>query len=237
MQEPLYPWPELTRGILIERQKTFTARVLLDDGSLVRAHCPNTGRMLTCSEPLRPVYLAHSTNPGRSTSHTWEMIEMPGSLVVVDTMVANRLALAAVCRGRVPELACYETARPEVAFHGRSRFDLLLEAPGKPGCIVEVKSSTLVEDGVAMFPDAVSKRALAHVEELGRMGRLGFRTVMLFLIMRNDALAFRPASHVDPAFCRALSAALGDGLEVMAYRADVGLAGVSMGHRVPVQPW
>jgi sugar fermentation stimulation protein A len=211
----------------------FTADVLLDDRSRVQAHCPNSGRMLTCSEPGRPVYLSESPSPRRKYGYTWEMIGMPGSLVVVNTLRANLAAHSAIGKGLMPELSGYTSVRREVAF-GRARFDLFLEAPGVPGCIVEVKSSTLAEDGVAMFPDAVSQRAARHVEDLLMLKERGFRTVVLFLVMRGDACTFMPASHIDPVFASALESGLEGGLEALVYCMQISLGSVTLGRRLPL---
>jgi len=84
-------WPRLIKGTLVKRYKRFLADVRLRNGHVVTAHCPNTGSMLACSEPDRIVYLSCHNNPSRKLKYTWEMIEMPTSLVGVNTGVPNRL--------------------------------------------------------------------------------------------------------------------------------------------------
>jgi sugar fermentation stimulation protein A len=54
----------------------------------------------------------------------------------------------------VPELAGYVRLRREVAYGRGSRIDLLLEDDTRGPCHVEVKSTTLAEGDVALFPDA-----------------------------------------------------------------------------------
>ena len=63
-------WPKLFQGTLIKRYKRFLADVQLDNGSLVTAHCPNSGTMRACSEPGRPVYLSYHDNPKRKLKYT-----------------------------------------------------------------------------------------------------------------------------------------------------------------------
>ena len=53
-----FTWPPLVPGTLIKRYKRFLADVKLNDGTVVTAHCPNTGSMTICSEPGRPVYIS-----------------------------------------------------------------------------------------------------------------------------------------------------------------------------------
>ena len=63
-------WPPLVPGTLIKRYKRFLADVKLNDGTVVTAHCPNTGSMKGCSEPGRPVYLSFHDNPKRKLKYT-----------------------------------------------------------------------------------------------------------------------------------------------------------------------
>ena len=48
-------WPPLIEGVLVKRYKRFLADVKLPDGSVVTAHCPNSGSMKECAEPGRSI--------------------------------------------------------------------------------------------------------------------------------------------------------------------------------------
>ena len=63
----------------------------------------------------------------------------------------------------------------------RRGIDLLLGKKGQK-CFVEIKNCTLVTDGTAYFPDAVSERGLKHLKELQEQVKKGHRSVMFFLI-------------------------------------------------------
>ncbi|HPI92298.1 MAG TPA: DNA/RNA nuclease SfsA [Deltaproteobacteria bacterium] len=233
MHDPLIIWPPLTRGTLVRRYKRFMADVALDDGTVITAHCPNSGRMLACSDPGNTVYLSLSASPGRKFPHTWELIEMPDTLVVVNTLRANQLARSAIERRFIPELSGYTSLKSEVRISDRSRIDLVLEGRGLEPCLVEVKSSTLVEQGMAMFPDAVTTRGLKHVRELQAMRHKGYRAVMLFIIQRTDAHSFAPAARIDPAYADGLKEACTDGVEALAYDTAIDLSGVTLGRNIP----
>ena len=225
-------WPKLIRGTLIRRYKRFLADVRLGNGHVVTAHCPNSGSMAECSEPGRPVFLSRSSNPKRKLAYTWEMIQMPTSLVGVNTMVPNRLVKISVESGAIPGLAPYERVRSEVRYGENSRIDLLLENDGKR-CFVEVKNCTLVKNGVAYFPDAVTSRGLKHLKELQGQVREGDRSVMFFLIQRMDAELFRPAWDIDPEYSRELKNALENGVEIMAYDVSLDLHGIGLHRSLP----
>jgi sugar fermentation stimulation protein A len=232
---PVLPWPPLTAGTLVRRYKRFLADVRLADGTVVTAHCPNSGKMTACNEPGRPVWISHHDNPRRKLAHTWELIEMPDSLVGVNTAVPNRLVADSIAAGAVPELAGYDRVRREVKVGESSRIDIRLDASDRPACFVEVKNCTLVENGVAAFPDAVTTRGLKHLHELAALAAAGFRSVIFFLVQRMDAAVFRPADAVDPAYGAGLRAVLADGVTALAYDVRLDLAGIRLGRRLPVE--
>ena len=225
-------WPRLIEGILIKRYKRFMADVKLRNNHVVTAHCPNSGSMTACAEPGRPVYLTRHNKPSRRLKYTWEMIRMETSLVGVNTLVPNRLTEAAVKAGDIPELSGYETIRREVKYGGNSRIDLLLKR-GTERCFVEVKNCTLVTEGLACFPDAVTSRGLKHLVELQKQVEKGHRAVMFYLIQRMDANRFEPADHIDPAYGEELRKAASNGVEVLVYDVKIDLEGIRLNRPVP----
>ncbi len=157
---------------------------------------------------------------------------MPSSLVGINTMVPNRLLKAAIMGGKVPKLAYFDYVRSEVKYGENSRIDLLLEK-GAKSCFVEIKNCTLVTDGVAFFPDAVTTRGLKHLVELQQQVNLGNRAVMFYLVQRMDADSFRPAWHIDPAYCKELEKAVINGVEIMVYDVFIDLKGVRLNRGLP----
>jgi sugar fermentation stimulation protein A len=226
-------WPPLIEGTLIRRYKRFLADVRLEDGRAVTAHCPNSGSMKACCQPDRPVYLSYHDNPKRKLPYTWELIHMPTSLVGVNTQVPNRLTAQAIKVGDVAELAGYATVRREVRAGKHSRIDILLEAPDRRPCYVEVKNCTLVEDGMATFPDAVTVRGQKHLEELQGLVAAGCRCVMFYLIQRMDAKRFGPADHIDPTYGEKMRRAADNGVEILAYDVFIDLEGIRLNTQVP----
>jgi sugar fermentation stimulation protein A len=71
--------------------------------------------------------------------------------------------------------------------------------------LVEVKACSLIENGVAMFPDAPSERALKHLEELAELSHEGYVCHVLFVIVHSDPAVFIPNLHTDPALAAGLS--------------------------------
>ena len=138
--------PRLIPGRLIKRYKRFLADIELEDGSVVTAHCPNSGSMLGCNRSGSPVMLSRSDNPTRKLAYTWELVQVDRWWVGLNTMLPNRLVEEAILNGTITELQGYARLRREVAYGSeRSRIDLLLEGE-QERCYVEVKNVTLVED-------------------------------------------------------------------------------------------
>ncbi len=212
-------FPESSAGHL--RQHRYFAEVELEGGERLVAHCPNTGSLLGCLTPGGAVWLRDSANPERKLRFTWQAVRVGCAWVNVDTALPNRVVAEAVAAGRVPELAGYAHLRREVAYGRNSRIDLLLADETRGTCHVEVKSTTLVEDGVALFPDAVTERGTKHLGELARLARRGERAVQFFFVNRADVELFRPADAIDPVYGRALRRAAAAGVELVAYSTRV----------------
>ncbi len=225
----------LIRGRLVRRYKRFLADVRLDGGALVTAHTANPGAMLGLADAGSLVYLSHHDDPKRKLAYTWELVRVGRYLAGVNPILANRLVAEAIERRRIAELAGYATLRREVTLVDGTRIDLQLRHKGRPVCWVEVKSATLVEDGLAMFPDAPTDRGRRHLADLERARRSGQRAVLCFVVQRGDADAVSPADHIDPAYGEALRRAHAAGVEVIAYRARVGTRGITLRNPLDVR--
>lgn len=227
--------PPLVRGILVRRYKRFLADVVLPDGQEITAHCPNPGSMKTCAEPGWVAWVSPANNPKRKLKWTLEIVESPRTPILVNTSRPNHIVHSAIQSGHVPELAGYSTLRTEVRYGENSRIDVLCSAPSRPACYVEVKNVTyLYSQGVAAFPDGVSKRAAKHMVELASMVEQGHRAVVLFLVSRTDVDCMKPADHIDAKYGIALRAAVSAGVEALAYRLEFTATGVELGPRIAI---
>jgi len=203
---PVVPFdPPLVAGTLRRRYRRFLADVRLEDGREVTAHVPNTGAMTGCSAPGSRCWVSPATTPGRKLAWTLELVDAGGVLVAVHTGRTNHLAARLLAEGAIPALAPWREVRREVRF-GRSRLDFVLEgAPGRPPCALEVKSVTLAEDGLGLFPDAVTARGTRHLELLAELRRRkGMEAALLFIVQRGDVRAVAPAERIDPVYARTL---------------------------------
>ncbi len=216
MKDGAYKLPPLIAGILIKRYKRFLADVqLIESGKTVTAHCPNSGSMKGCAEPGSQVFLSESTNPKRKLKYTWELLQGSGTMIGINTQVPNKLVKQAIENGLIEELSGYDKVKAEIKTSEHTRLDLLLEKTTGEKCYVEIKNCTLVENNVAMFPDAVTTRGQKHLTELEDLVSKGHRGVMFYLIQRMDAKSFRPADMIDKTYAEKLKRAVINGVEVI----------------------
>lgn len=228
--------PDLVEGRLLRRYKRFLADIELATGEVVTAHTANPGRMIGLTEPGSTVYLTFHDDPKRKLKYSWRLIEVTGALVGVDPNLANGLVREAIEAGRIAELTGYPELRAEVRYgQRRSRVDFLLEAPDRPPCYVEVKNVTLHEAGGGLFPDAVTARGLKHLHELEDVVREGGRAVMLFVVQRPEPAYVAPADAIDPAYGEGFRHALANGVEALAYRAEVTRSAITIVEPLPVR--
>lgn len=222
----------LLAGRLLRRYQRFFAEIELLDGRVVTAHTPNTGSMKQCAVPGHRVLLSPSTNPARKLAYTWELVEVGGLWVDVNTQRANRVVEEALRSGAVTELAG-GAVRAEFPW-GSSRFDFLVER-GAERALLEVKNVTLCcAEKTACFPDAVTERGQKHLRELLRAKQEGWRAAVLFLVQRGEADSFAPADTIDPEYGRLLREAVAGGVEALAYRTLVTPDAVTIAQSLPV---
>lgn len=227
-------FPEkLVHGTLVKRYKRFLADVKLDDGTVVVAHCTNSGSMKSCLEDGAEVYLTPVNDPKRKTKFTWEMIKIGGDWVGINTGNPNKLVFEAISSGTIPELSGYNKVQREVKF-GDSRFDVYAENE-KEKCFVEVKNVSMKEGEYALFPDAVTTRGQKHLKTLMEVKARGMRAVMLYVIQRSDVKIFAPAKDIDPAYANLLKEAINAGVEVIPIQAKVTPTSISFFQKLPYE--
>jgi sugar fermentation stimulation protein A len=230
-----YKLPPLIAGILIKRYKRFLADVqLVETGKTVTAHCPNSGSMRGCAEPGSQVFLSESNNPKRKLKYTWELVKTSGSMIGINTQVPNKLVKQSIENGLIEELSGYDHVKAEVKTSDHTRLDLLLEKQSGEKCYVEIKNCTLVENGIAMFPDAVTTRGQKHLDELEQLVSQGHRGVIFFLIQRMDAKSFRPADMIDKTYAEKLKRVLKNGVEIVIRDTIVDTEVIAVRNTVPV---
>lgn len=204
----------LEEGTFLRRYKRFFADIEWR-GQVVVAHVPNTGSMKSCAEPGSRCRFSVSDDPARKLKYTLEMIQAPtGAWVGVNTSTPNKIVREALDARQFPHWADAVLVKGEHKISAETRFDFLLEMPGGRSHFVEVKNVSLMEDGIARFPDAGTERGRKHLRELIRLVGEGHSAELVFTIQRADASSFAPADHIDAQYGALLREAVAAGVRV-----------------------
>ena len=225
--------PDLIEATFVARLNRFAARMRVGDREVL-AHVANSGRLeeLLCAGNRMLLAPVHG-RPHRKTAFDLAVVEVGGVLVSADARVPNTLLREAIEGGKLPEFSGYDVLAEEVTFED-SRLDMVLS--GQPGrCYVEVKSVTLVPQGLALFPDAPTSRGRKHLATLSTAVDQGHQAAVVFVVQRSDAVAFSPNLAADPEFSDALAAAARNGVQVYAYRCSVSREEIAISGAVPVR--
>lgn len=228
----------LHEAVFIERPNRFVLHCrLLNSGEVISAHLADPGRLIELLIPGARIWLRYVDAPHRKTKWSAILVETNegDSFVSLQSTLVNHLVKKALQRGYLEELKGWDYVRAEYPLN-HSRWDFLLQNRKGENLILEVKSVTLVENGVAMFPDAVTARGRRHVLQLAELAQTtNLHTAVLFIVQRNDPEQFRPAHHIDPAFGEALQKASKEGVELYVRRCCVDLEKITLGDSIPIE--
>lgn len=223
-------YDNIVEGHFIERPNRFVAKVEID-GRVETVHVKNTGR---CRELLlkgTAVFLEECGRPGRSTAFDLVAVKKGSRLINMDSQAPNRAVGEWLSQRKL--FSEPVTIRPETKY-GNSRFDFYVETPEEK-IFIEVKGVTLEREGVVLFPDAPSERAVKHVEELMAAKRDGYRVFVLFVIQMENVRYFTPNRATHPEFAEALCRASREGVEILAYDCIVTEDSMRLNHPVEVR--
>lgn len=223
----------LVEARFVRRPNRFIVHAEVD-GREVVTHLADPGRLKELLIPgkrmgLRP----EAPSPTRKTLWTSLLVESPdgSGWVSLNTTMPNRLVLKALQSSALEEFDGWSYAGREVPC-GASRLDFVLERDGRR-LYIEAKSVTLVEDGVALFPDAVTARGARHLRELMDVVAEGHEAAVLFVLQRSGADRIVAARRIDPVFSDTLAEAEAAGVRVLGRRCSVSWEGITLGEAVP----
>ena len=227
--------PSLLSGRFVRRYKRFFADIMLDDGREIIAHCANSGAMLGLLIPGTPVWVSGVPEDSkRQLRYTWELVDIDGSIIGVNTQMPNRLVEKALQHKRILELADYPIYRREVKYGTNSRIDFLLTNDQGNICYLEVKQVHMRVGDVALFPDCVTTRGTKHLQELIKVRQEGLRAVMLYVLQRQDCKSFALAVDIDPIYAKTAQQAQKEGVEFLAYACALTPDGIEIVNPVEV---
>ena len=212
-------------GKFVERPNRFTIKFERDNKKEL-AHLRDPGRLKELLTPDAELILRQAQNTAnRKTKFDVLAVLYDGRWVLINSGFHSDIAADLVESNLIEEFKGYLVEKREYTY-GNSRLDFLLSNNiSEEKLLLEVKGCTLVEDGLAKFPDAPTIRGKRHVEELIKAKGEGFNSVILFLILREDAFIFSPNWEMDPQFSDVLNRAYQAGVIVIAYSFKIALKG------------
>ena len=222
---------KIVGGIFLERPNRYLARVEVE-GKEVLAHVPDPGRLPGLMIAGRKVQLIHQPSLKRKTEYTLVLVRHGSIWVSTFPAFANTLVKEALTERALPFLRGYSDFDSEVKVDN-SRFDFKLMFSQNPA-YVEVKSVSLVEDGVGKFPDAPTERGVKHVRELIELCDGGHRSAVVFVSQRSDTRSITCNDDIDPVFGDWLRKAHTKGVEIYGMNCKVTPTTISLNETIKV---
>jgi len=222
----------LLEAKFVERLNRFVAVMEIDKEQML-VHIANSGRLGELLTSDNTMYLTPSDpTSNRKTAYDLTLVGIGDVLVSADARTPNDLLAESLLEGCLEKFNGYESMTREVTIRD-SRLDFRLAGPDGD-CYIEAKSVTLVEDRIAISPDAPTVRGAKHVRTLTTLASEGHRAAAVFVVQRPDASALRPDADSDPTFHEALTRAVTAGVEVHAYNCRVSRSEIRINEPVPV---
>ncbi len=206
-------YSHIRKGEFLRRPNRFIAHVLLN-GEEVICHVKNTGRLKELLLPGATVFLEESDNTARKTRFDLVAVMRGDAVVNIDSQAPNQAVGDWLRKGGLFEDVSHVKAETR---YGASRFDFYIESASGRKAFLEVKGVTLLQDGVARFPDAPTTRGIKHIEELVKCKEDGYEAYILFLLEMKGSRWMEPNDATHPAFGKALREAAAKGVNVLAY--------------------
>ena len=208
----------IIEGNFVERPNRFLVHFKTDthNDKFETAHLRDPGRLKELLIPGVKLLLRRAAeNPKRKTKFDVIAVYNENRWILINSGFHSDLAAELIESDLITELKDFSIKKREFTY-GKSRIDFLLE-DNDMEMLLEVKGCTLVDGGLAKFPDAPTLRGRKHLDELSNSLRDGFKSAVLFLIIRDDADEFTPNSPMDPDFANALKTADKSGVIIIAY--------------------
>ena len=222
-------YSNIKRGRFESRPNRFIAYVDID-GKREKVHVKNTGRCRELLTEGAEVYLEKSDNPDRSTAYDLVAVKKGSCMINMDSQAPNQVVGEWLLKKELfPDTIL---VKPETTYRN-SRFDFYVET-NTDKIFLEVKGVTLEQDGIVLFPDAPSERAVKHVHELIQAVQEGYQAYILMVIQMRGVRYFTPNRETHPAFADALLEAAKAGVKILAYDCVVTENSCTIHEPVPV---
>ncbi|TFG03945.1 MAG: DNA/RNA nuclease SfsA [Promethearchaeota archaeon] len=195
---PLMSLTNLKVGTFLNRPNRFFSEIRYKN-SIHSAHIHDPGRLTELLLPNSPVLFTDSRG---KLEYYIKAVNHENEWIIIDTALHSKIALELF--RHLEDFKGINNFEKEVNI-GNSRIDFVLD-----GVPLEVKGVTLVKNGIALFPDAPTKRGTRHVQEI-----IDHKGIIMFLVFRK-ANSFKPNWDTDRDFSKKLKEAKKKGVTIYA---------------------
>jgi len=239
MSNSVHRLPTLYRVEVINRpsksiKSPYVADIRLEDGTQALCHTPGLG---CCGlvAPGKYIYVSKAANAKSKTAYTAQIAEFNDSEGTLYTGI-HPMVSQAIAAKLLDKISADATWKSEVKVDDHTRLDFVGTTPEGKKIYVEVKNTmisqckTLRKDRRAIFPegfrkykaDTISPRAVKHAETLAMLKSLPDTeaTYLLYIVPRNDCEDGLELNPTDPIYCKAVTDAMGQGVNVRVFGLD-----------------
>ncbi len=215
-QIPLLKLTNLKLGTFLNRPNRFSSEIEYKN-KVFSAHIHDPGRLTELLIKNSKILFANSKG---KLDYYVKAVLHNGEWILIDTALHSKIALQVF--KFLEDFEKVNTIQKEVKI-GKSRIDFLLD-----GVPLEVKGVTLVQDEIALFPDAPTKRGARHVQEI-----IDHNGMIMFLIFRKSN-NFKPNWETDPIFSIKLSEARKKNIPIYAIQISFDGSTIFLDGKIPL---
>ncbi|MBE6485488.1 MAG: DNA/RNA nuclease SfsA [Methanosphaera stadtmanae] len=208
---------KLIKVKFVSRPNRFTIEFKNKKNEIELAHLHDPGRLkelLIENTDVLIRYVPTHKVTGRKTKYDVIAIKYQQEWVLLNSSYHNKLVSELIGEKLIDEIKEFHVYKPEYTY-GKSRLDFLLKDEMNQELYLEVKGCTLVNNGIAKFPDAPTKRGKKHVDELINIRKKSLGSAILILILQNNAKLFSPNYDTDKAFSDSLKEAYENNVKIL----------------------
>lgn len=226
---------EYDLGVFIDRPNRFIAHINYKS-KILRCHVPDPGRLKYLLLPKSKVLLRFS--PNQDTQKTDASVigvfnKQSNIWVSLDSQLANRFI-----KHNWEDLPIFKNYNSIISEfkHQTSRLDFLLTNTNtNSNCLVEVKTATMVHNGIGKFPDAPTKRGTRHVHEITKaiINQEFDHGLVTFVVPRSDVNVVKPNKQLDPDFYNAVKIAMEKKVQFLVLKCDFTTNGLIFLKEIP----
>jgi sugar fermentation stimulation protein A len=236
--------------MFIKRLNRFLAEIAINSETSY-AHVPNSARLLELLEYGVKLLVTRNRNCKSKTKYKIYAVKKHDILISIESILPNLVFKECIKLNLLPEFLGWEIRKNEYRYND-SRIDFLiyrnrdrkmsqtssplLDYEEQELRLVELKSCSLVMDGVALFPDSPTTRGLRHIKTLANSIKRGFDPYIIWIVQRNDAKYFTINSKIQPELEKFILETWVSGLRLhlLAFKIKVESNFIRIDERIPI---